>query len=369
MELFSITNPVESRISKKASDARRPIGGTLELLPLCNMDCKMCYVRQSVQQMNAQGRMLGCDEWLRIAREMYDEGVLFLLLTGGEPFLYPEFERLYTTLTDMGFVITINTNGTLITEKWVKVMSERPCRRLNITLYGKDDDTYAQLCGNPKGFSQLMHNLHLLKENDIPFKLNCSATPYNAHQIHDLYAIARELGVELSTASYMFPPSRKNGQGIEHYERMTPALAAKTQMEVNIAKNPGIPLKTIAKNILNRVGAKADFSTLEGPNCRAGRCGFWVTWKGDLYACGMLGEPKMSLLDHPFKEAWEYITEEVKKIKRCTKCESCNLMGICSTCTAACFTETGKTDAVPDYLCHQAEELEKLCKNILNDKE
>ena len=64
--------------------------------------------------MEAKGRLRTADEWLEIGRQMKDAGVLFLLLTGGEPFLYPDFRRLYLELRKMWMIITINTNGTLI---------------------------------------------------------------------------------------------------------------------------------------------------------------------------------------------------------------------------------------------------------------
>ena len=40
-------------------------------------------------------------ELLRAAR---DAGMLYLLLTGGEPFLWPDFWTLYDELIDMGFI-------------------------------------------------------------------------------------------------------------------------------------------------------------------------------------------------------------------------------------------------------------------------
>ena len=52
----------------------------MELLPLCNMNCKMCYVRKSKTEMDAEGRMLSCDEWLSIADEAVEAGTLFCCL-------------------------------------------------------------------------------------------------------------------------------------------------------------------------------------------------------------------------------------------------------------------------------------------------
>ena len=58
--------------------------------------------------------MMTGGEWIRLAREARDQGMLYLLLTGGEPFLYPGFRELYEKLAGMGLILSINTNGALI---------------------------------------------------------------------------------------------------------------------------------------------------------------------------------------------------------------------------------------------------------------
>ena len=111
-------NTVERRLFAMAYEKMVPVYGVMELTPLCNMNCDMCYVRLSRSEMEAQGRMKTLDEWLMLAKEMKEAGVLFILLTGGEPLLYPWFKELYISLLEMGMVLTVNTNGTLIDEEW-----------------------------------------------------------------------------------------------------------------------------------------------------------------------------------------------------------------------------------------------------------
>ena len=152
MELYEVENDAEKALRDKADRAYTPFGGCIELLPVCNMDCKMCYVRMSREEMDRAGRMLSCDEWLNITRQAADMGVMNLLLTGGEPLLYPEFKRLYRGLQQMGIILSVNTNGTLIDEEWADFFAESYCRRISISLYGKDDATYGELCRNPRGF-------------------------------------------------------------------------------------------------------------------------------------------------------------------------------------------------------------------------
>ncbi len=66
------------------------------------MNCDMCYVRLSRSEMERQGRLRTVEEWVRLAEQMQKAGTVFLLLTGGEPLLFPDFKTLYRRLRNHG---------------------------------------------------------------------------------------------------------------------------------------------------------------------------------------------------------------------------------------------------------------------------
>lgn len=107
---------VEPRLTQylfdRASRTLTPLSGTFELSPVCNLACKMCYVRKTPGEVAASPRPpVGLIQWLSIAEQARDAGMLYLLLTGGEPFLWQDFWPLYERLSTMGFLISINSNG------------------------------------------------------------------------------------------------------------------------------------------------------------------------------------------------------------------------------------------------------------------
>lgn len=367
MELFDGVSGIENMLVAKADMMNVPIGGTMELLPLCNMDCRMCYIRMSKSEMARHGRMLSCDEWLKIAQSAKDAGVLFLLLTGGEPLMYPEFKRLYTELTEMGFIITMNTNGTLIDEEWADFFAKRPCRRMNITLYGKDNATYDELCGNPQGFTQVTRAVELLKERKIPFRFNFTCTPYNIDQLADLYDYAKGIGIPLYFTTKIFPPARKE-QGAECSERLTPERCARAHVEGIRITNPGIIMPSYAQNYLKRLKDPI-YTWSSGKRCRAAISGFWMNWHGELLPCGMFVEPKVSLLEYSFMDAWKKIAAEFKETPLCQDCETCKKRNVCSVCFANCYTETGTTAGKPQYLCETTDATIELLLQYLPKEE
>lgn len=116
MNYMDDASTFERSLLQKARQKHIPVTGALELLPLCNMNCDMCYVRLSRSEMERQGRLRTVEEWVRLAEQMQKAGTVFLLLTGGEPLLFPDFKTLYRRLRNLGMILTINTNGTLLDE-------------------------------------------------------------------------------------------------------------------------------------------------------------------------------------------------------------------------------------------------------------
>ena len=92
MNYMDDASTFERSLLQKARQKHIPVIGALELLPLCNMNCDMCYVRLSRSEMERQGRLRTVEEWVRLAEQMQKAGTVFLLLTGGEPLLFPDFK-------------------------------------------------------------------------------------------------------------------------------------------------------------------------------------------------------------------------------------------------------------------------------------
>ena len=116
-------------LHERAARLRQPINGAFELTSACNLSCRMCYVRKSGSDRKAREKEMSAAQWLELARQAKDNGLLFLLLTGGEVFLRRDFFDIYEPLTRMGFVITLFTNGTLVTSAIAERLGRVPPNR------------------------------------------------------------------------------------------------------------------------------------------------------------------------------------------------------------------------------------------------
>lgn len=361
--------PITEYLHRKASRARIPLSGTFELTPVCNMACRMCYVRMTKQQQEAIHPLHTAEDWLALGQAAKDRGMLYLLLTGGEPFLRPDFRQILSGLHKMGFVISINSNGTLIDEEVVAWLKETPPTRINITLYGASDETYEKLCGNPKGFTQVTRAIRLLREAGITVKLNCSLTPYNIQDLEQIMDFAKREKLIIQATTYMFPPMRRDQSMVGQNDRFSPEDAAYYAAKVeSLLNGPERYLERMKQEDLSLPADPADDCLPEegeGIRCRAGKCSFWVTWNGTFLPCGMLVDDKApDVFEVGFDKAWEYAKSASDAIRLAPKCAACAQKNRCKACAAMMFTETGAFDRVPEYRCQMSHAYPSACHRV-----
>ncbi len=119
---------------------RVPLAGSMELDLNCNLQCVHCY-----RDGDWPRRALGTGEVIEILDQMAEAGTLWLLLTGGEIFLRPDFFEIYEHARRSGFLITLFTNATLITEEIADHLAAQPPRKIEVTLYGTTRETYEKV--------------------------------------------------------------------------------------------------------------------------------------------------------------------------------------------------------------------------------
>lgn len=356
---------VESRISRhlhaRAAKAGIPLSGTFELTPCCNLSCKMCYVRKPKSEVDAEGGLIGASEWISLAEKCRERGMLYLLLTGGEPLTHPEFKEIYTAVRNMGFVVSINSNGTLIDDDMVQFFAKNPPARINMTLYGASRETYMALCGVSDAYDRAIYALKAMRNAGITVKINYSATKYNCSDMRAIMNIAKENGCNIQVASYMFPPLRRDGTKIGVNDRFLPEDDAKFAIENDRLRMTKEEFLARCRTRVERTGGAEDSECLDAPSehirCRAGTTAFWVNWNGDISLCGMIPVKSANIRETDFEAAWNKVREDTAKILMPAKCTACADREVCMVCAAACYCETGCFSEVPEYLCSRTKAL------------
>lgn len=361
---FEGMDTVERMLVHKAYTRRVPVNGSLELLPLCNMNCDMCYVRLSKEEMEQKGCLRTKEEWLSLAEQMRDAGTLFLLLTGGEPLLFPGFKQLYKELQDMGMILTINTNGTLLNEEWADFFAKYKPRRINITLYGADDHAYEELCHYKGGFDKTIRAVKMLRERDIDVKINGSITSKNEEDIKKILDIAQQCDTAVNLDTYMYPAKRERNKPFDQQSRMHPKEAAMAKALILKYQWEEDELEEYKRSIVNAVEHydSQNYGYNRQMSCLAGNCSFTVNWQGMIRPCVMQTVPQANVFEEGFLQGWEKISAQTDQILTNEACVSCKYRPICNTCAAAALLETGDYEGIPKYICEYTKEFYKIMK-------
>ena len=368
------SRPLTDYLYVKACKMQIPLNGTFELSPVCNYSCRMCYVRKTQTEVqNSPRKILTLEDWRRIAKEARDAGMLELLLTGGEPLLWPDFWKLYEELADMGFLVSINTNGSLIDEKAIIRFRQRPPQKINITLYGASDETYRRLCRVDGVFTKVDNAIRGLMEAGLTVKINCSLTPDNVQDLDWIVDYAKERNTVLSVATYMFPPMRRDPSKIGINERFTPEDSTENLMRY-LRRSRGEEryqryLRSIMDGYAEPPGLESDcVDPVDGQiRCRAGKASFWITWDGWMLPCGMMVEPKADVKELSFAEAWKQVTDKSAAIRLSGLCDKCPNRDICHPCAAIAYAETGSFAGVPTYRCRAVQQMCRIAREELQN--
>jgi MoaA/NifB/PqqE/SkfB family radical SAM enzyme len=99
----------------------------------CNFKCKHCAIERFKQQ---DSRSLTVADVKRIADQADAMGLASICISGGEPLIFPDLEEIINTIGSDRFVISVDTNGWLLTEEKARWLVERGVDRIHLSIDG-----------------------------------------------------------------------------------------------------------------------------------------------------------------------------------------------------------------------------------------
>lgn len=325
------TRNVENFLMRKSRLHGRPYCASFELTPLCNFNCKMCYMHLTKEQMEREGRMLTTEEWLDIARQAVDAGVTAIDLTGGECLTHPGFREIYLYLINRGVHVSVLTNGQLITEEHVRLFRQYKPSVVQISLYGSSPEAYIKVTGRD-GFRDVMNAIKRLKEAGIRLKMSITPNRFMQDDAAAMLDLLHDLNVDYTIGSTTLPARPNTGRDIANYIIDNEAF-------INISKLETKHRKQLAERFSLSPAPQYDFrikgqENFVGVPCAAGSAHFHINWKGEMNPCIGFHAVAKSVLDEGLEAAWIWIRETMKKYQPPEECRSCKLRMVCVGCVA-----------------------------------
>lgn len=332
-------------LEDKAREKGVPLHGQFELTPLCNFSCKMCYVHLNADQL-AGREILPIETWKDLMHQAWEAGMMHVSLSGGECLTYPGFDELFLYLHSLGCDIAILTNGYLLDEKRIDFFKKHMVTRIQVTLYGQNDDVYERVTGK-RAFGTVVKNVRNAIDAGLPVNLITTPSNYLGEDVFETVRLGKSIQQKFTINSAIFTPREETGRSkqldnpdADHYIRIY-----KLMNELD-----GRETKEIDESRLPPIGGPSHVCDECGLVCGGGRAGFAMDWKGTLIPCNRLEMVRAYPLEVGFKEAWAQINQRANSWPRVPECEGCVYRKVCNNCagTMMKYAEPGKQ---PKEMC------------------
>jgi MoaA/NifB/PqqE/SkfB family radical SAM enzyme len=186
-----------------------PVWLELDITARCNLHCRHCLSINPSRPPEPRFPDMSMDTFLQILDRF--PRAIAVGLGGGEPFLNPHLFEMIRVAGERCMKVHISTNGTMLS-RHIDALLSAPVQLLNVSLYGTDAESFAQLTG-AKGalFDDILAAVAELADRraggGYPRILRTSfiCTTENLSRAHDLIRLSEELGVDGVKLRNLYP--------------------------------------------------------------------------------------------------------------------------------------------------------------------
>jgi radical SAM protein with 4Fe4S-binding SPASM domain len=273
-----------------------------------------------------------------------------MLWTGGEVLVRRDFAELYSYAKGKGFLISLFTNGTLLTPELVELLQEWYPNTVEVTLYGLRPGSYEKVTGVPGSYDRCMRGIKLLVEARIPLVLKTVAMTLNKNEVPAMYDLAAELGVPFRHDGMVWKPF--HDQPVEDLRLSPDEIVALDHLYESA---DGDLVKAYERH-LKAATSGTGYDPERLYNCGAGYRMFHIDPYGQLGLCQAVRPPVYDLLSGTFEEGWKILGEVRERLRACKDfpCMHCEVAGLCRRCAARSIQEHGEAEAIVDFACEVA---------------
>jgi cyclic pyranopterin phosphate synthase len=172
----------------------------------CNFRCVYCMPKEIYgrdHRFLERRELLSFEEIARVARSFADAGVTKFRITGGEPLVRRDLERLIALLAELDVDLTLTTNGSLLPQK-AQLLAEAGLRRITVSLDSLDDAIFRALNDVDFPVDRVLEGIDAASAAGLPVKVNAVIKRgANEDQIVPMAAFFRERGHTLRFIEYM----------------------------------------------------------------------------------------------------------------------------------------------------------------------
>lgn len=333
----------------------------INLTRRCNLACAHCYLDAKTLRKGDDDE-LGTAEVQALLDDVasLNQGTM-VVLTGGEPLLRKDLEKLILHGTARGLPMVIGTNAMLLTERRVLSLKNAGVLGLGISLDSLDPEQHDRFRGYTGAWAKTMAGIERCRRNRVDFQLHFSVTNENAEEISSMIEFAQSCGARALNIFFLVCVGRAQSMvnlAPERYEKMLiDLIRVQAEYPDLIIRPRCAPHYKRVAHQLQPEAAINQINGREGDGCIAGIHYARVNHRGSVTPCPYIEQESGNIRSDKFSRLWANADDFVRlRTPRLGgKCGACEYRMICGGCRARPLARGGGLMDADDLCAYEPE--------------
>jgi len=279
-----------------------PLKVYVDLTNRCNLSCRHC-ISDSGPHVDTSAE-LGTDRLLALVDELAGMGVLEIASAGGEPFLHPDWERVFRRVSERGMNLMVTTNGLLLGEHALEVLREIQPLEVRVSFDGGP-----RLHEHVRGahtYARSMRTVARMVDAGLSVTGRLTLCAGGDDELGVLFGDLTAAGVRTVKVAVAKSAGRGATDTGRHLVRKLPDPDVASLLR-RLADEAGLELRLAADDFPAELhdGVLSKLRDVDRPSCGAGTDTAYVTPRGELLGCVAIPDrPFGELHTASFSEVW-----------------------------------------------------------------
>lgn len=327
--------PAEKKIlAKKITATHFVEQAQIEITNRCNLSCLHCYNMSGDPHPNE----LTTDEIFSAIDALSSMGVHTITFSGGEPLLHPDIFHIVKYARKKPMTVAIFTNGTLITEKYIKKFKELGVAQFAVSVDSINPQSHDTLRGKKWALKKTLQSINMLNTAGFPVRISLSVCQLNKNEIVDTIQYFRSHGI----VDYQMAEVNYSGRGIDW-----------------VAISPEEYHQVLKDELLfkKECGIANEFPLKSSGGCGIGENMIYIKFDGTILPCHACHK-KMgvgNIRNVNLESFWDTndTLENLRNMRaeNDPTCKECTYLAFCDGCIANAFVLEGNIRCYDPYAC------------------
>lgn len=287
---------------------RIPVKVQWEITAHCNYHCYYCYAESLRTRQD-----LSLDAVKAVIDRLSEIGIIFVELTGGEPLSRPDILEILSYLNEKGFIVSILTNGSFLTEQMVQILAKGRTKMVTLSLLAPTKECCDRLTGTEGSLDSVIRTVEMLRKYHIRYTLVSTITKQNVKLWEEYKCLEQKLRTKIMFSIDVMP-------AFSGYESVSSfALTGEDIGFLECFLSKDMKLSS---------------------QCEAGTAKFAITNQGEFLPCLKCRNAVGNILIDTFETIWN--SEQLERIlkqhlSRQKKCDVCDKKDYCQAYCPAIY--------------------------------